>query len=182
LKDLFSWWDDLLLRMLQLDEYCEEFVQPKSLWISGLFNPMSFLTAITQVTARTKGLALDDMTLKSDVTNVKDPKEITELPEEGAYIHGFFLEGAAWEMGRGSEQGYLTDMVLKDLHPELPVMHVTSITRQEQVKEGMYECPVYVTSLRGATYTFTAYLKMESEDFDEKIWILAGVALLMAPE
>jgi len=135
-----------------------------------------------QVTARTKGLALDDMTLKSDVTNTKDPKEIAELPEEGAFIHGFFLEGAGWEMGRGSEQGYLTDMILKDLHPELPVMHVTAILRQEQVKEGMYECPVYVTSARGATYTFTAYLKMESEEFDEKIWILAGVALLMAPE
>jgi dynein heavy chain, axonemal len=182
MKDLIGWWDDLLLRMLQLDEYQEEFIQPKSLWISGLFNPMSFLTAIMQVTSRIKGLALDDMTLKSDVTNTKDPKDIAELPEDGAYVHGFFLEGAGWEMGRGSEQGYLTDMILKDLHPELPVMHVTSITRQEQVKEGLYECPVYVTTMRGGTYTFTAYLKMESEEFDEKIWILAGVALLMSPE
>ena len=73
-------------------------------------------------------------------------------------------------------------MILKDLHPELPVMHVLSITRAEQVKVGMYECPVYVTSLRGGTYTFTAYLKMESEDTDAKNWILAGVALLMSPE
>jgi dynein heavy chain len=69
------------------------------------------------------------MTLKSDVTNTKDYHEIAELPEDGAFIHGFFLEGAGWEMGRGSEQGYLTDMILKDLHPELPVMHVTAITR-----------------------------------------------------
>ena len=169
--------------MLQLDEYCEEFVQPKSLWISGLFNPMSFLTAIMQVTSRQKGLALDDMTLKSDVTNVRDPKEIPEVAEDGAYVHGFFLEGAAWELGRGSEQGYLTDMVLKDLHPELPVMLVTAVTRQENSKVGLYECPVYVTSARGGTYTFTAHLKMESEE--EKLvlqWILAGVALLMAAE
>lgn len=183
LKDLLGWWDDLLLRMLQLDEYCEEFVQPKSLWISGLFNPMSFLTAIMQVTSRQKGLALDDMTLKSDVTNTRDPKEIAEVAEDGAYVHGFFLEGAAWELGRGSEQGYLTDMVLKDLHPELPVMLVTAVTRQEHSKVGLYECPVYVTSARGGTYTFTAHLKMESEE--EKLvlqWILAGVALLMAAE
>ena len=94
MKDLIGWWDDLLMRMLQLDEYQEEFIQPKSLWISGLFNPMSFLTAIMQVTSRIKGLALDDMTLKSDVTNTKDPKDIAELPEDGAYVHGFFLEGA----------------------------------------------------------------------------------------
>jgi len=122
------------------------------------------------------------MTLKSDVTNTKDPKDIPELAEDGAYIHGFFLEGAGWELGRGSEQGYLTDMVLKDLHPELPVMLVTAVTRAEIVKVGMYECPVYVTTARGGTYTFTANLKMESEESDEKLWILAGVALLMSAE
>jgi len=46
LKDLPTWYDDLLLRIQQLNEYSEDLVPPKSLWISGLFNPMSFLTAI----------------------------------------------------------------------------------------------------------------------------------------
>lgn len=62
------------------------------------------------------------MCLKTDVLNYKDPEEINEPAEIGAYIHGFFLEGAAWEMGRAGEQGYLTDQVLKDLHPILPIM------------------------------------------------------------
>lgn len=171
-----------MLRIKQLSEYSEELVVPRSLWISGLFNPMSFLTAIKQVTSRAKGLALDDMTLKTDVTNTKDYRDVLESAEDGAFVHGFFLEGAGWELGRGAEQGYLTDMILKDLHPELPVMHVTAIDRKDVVKEGMYECPVYVTTMRGPTYTFTALLKMESDEFDEKVWILAGVALLMAPE
>lgn len=122
------------------------------------------------------------MTLKTDVLNIRDHRDIQDNAEEGAYVHGFFLEGAAWELGRGNEQGYLTDMVLKDLHPELPVMHVTSIDRKNVVKEGMYECPVYLTTMRGPTYTFPALLKMESDEFDDKIWILAGVALLMSPE
>jgi dynein heavy chain len=126
-KSLLMWWEDLLLRIVQLEEYAEDLTTPVSLWISGLFNPMSFLTAIMQVTARATGLPLDDMTLKTDVTNIKDPKEITEAATVGAYIHGFFLEGAGWESGRGTEQGYLTDMILKELHPELPVVHVTSI-------------------------------------------------------
>jgi dynein heavy chain len=52
LKDLAVWFDDLLLRIQQLTDYGEELIVPKSLWISGLFNPMSFLTAIMQVTAR----------------------------------------------------------------------------------------------------------------------------------
>lgn len=73
LKDLVMWFDDLLLRITQLVSYSEEMIVPNSLWISGLFNPMSFLTAIMQVTARSKGLALDDMVLKTDVLNIKDP-------------------------------------------------------------------------------------------------------------
>jgi len=158
-------------------------INPKSLWIPGLFNPMSFLTAIKQITARKKGLALDDMCLKTDVLNIRDYKEIQELPEDGAYVHGFFLEGAGWEMGRGAEQGYLTDMILKDLHPELPVMHVTAITRSEQVSAGFYECPVYRTTMRGPTYVFTAQLQMESDEGDlSTTWVLAGTALLMSPE
>jgi len=46
----------------------------------------------------------------------------------------------------------------------------------------MYECPVYTTSMRGATIVFTSNLQMESEDTDPHKWILAGVALLMQPE
>jgi len=52
LKDLLSWWEDLLMRIAQLEEYQDELIPPKSLWISGMFNPMSFLTAIMQATAR----------------------------------------------------------------------------------------------------------------------------------
>jgi len=36
--------------------------------------------------------------------------------------------------------------------------------------------------MRGATYVFTAKLKMESDEYDYRLWILAGVALIMAPE
>jgi len=36
--------------------------------------------------------------------------------------------------------------------------------------------------MRGGTYVFLAKLKMESEEYDSKLWVLAGVAILMAPE
>lgn len=50
------------------------------------------------------------MCLVTEVTNSKEKSEFPEFPENGAYVNGFFLEGAAWEAGRGGEQGYLTDM------------------------------------------------------------------------
>lgn len=143
---------------------------------------MSFLTAVMQVTARANNLPLDDMYLRIDVLNTKDVAEFPQAAEVGAYINGFFLEGAGWEYGRNGEQGYLTDMVLKDLHPELPVVHVTAIRRQERKTVGMYTCPVYVTSMRGPTFVFPADLQMESEESDPNKWILAGCALLLNPE
>jgi len=46
-----------------LAEYQAELAPPKSLWIAGLFNPMSFITAIKQITARKSGISLDNMAL-----------------------------------------------------------------------------------------------------------------------
>jgi dynein heavy chain len=182
-KSLLDWFIDLLLRITQLTNWSTDLITPKSLWIPGLFNPMSFLTAIMQVTARQNNLPLDDMTLRTDVTNTRSYEDLPGPAESGSYVHGFFLEGAGWEMGRGGEQGYLADMILKELHPEVPVIHVTSIRMQERrTAKGNYECPVYVTSMRGPTIVFTAYLKMESEESDPNKWILAGAALLMSPE
>jgi len=73
-------------------------------------------------------------------------------------------------------------MVPKELSPELPVMHVTAIEQKLQESLGFYDCPVYVTSMRGATFVFTAKLKMESDEYDHRLWVLSGAALLMAPE
>jgi len=143
---------------------------------------MSYLTAIKQVTARNGNRPLDEMELKCEVLNTKNIADLPVFAETGAYINGFYLEGAAWECGRGGEQGYLTEMVLKELHPELPIMHVTAVERKDFTRVGMYNCPVYVTTMRGPTCVFTACLKMESEDSTETKWILAGCALLMAPE
>ena len=155
---------------------------PPSLWISGLFNPMSFLTAVMQVTARANGLALDEMTLQTTVLNERNPEAFEAQPEVGAYVHGFFSQGASWEMGRGAEQGNLMEMIPKELYPELPVVHVTAVLKADLKKVGFYECPSYVTSARGGTYIFTAWLKMESDEADPRKWVLAGVALILQPE
>jgi dynein heavy chain len=181
-KPLLDWFQDMRERHAQLVGWSELLETPPVVWISALFNPMSYLTAIMQVTARAAQLPLDDMCLVTDVTNSKERTDYPEFAPEGAYINGFFLEGAGWEPGRGGEQGYLTEMQLKDLHPIVPVVHVTAVRRSERKTKGYYECPVYTTSARGATFVFTSWLQMESEDSDAHRWILAGVALLMAPE
>lgn len=73
-------------------------------------------------------------------------------------------------------------MIPKELAPELPVMHVTAVLREELKQVGYYRCPAYVTTARGATIIFTAWLKMESEEADPRKWVLSGVALVLQPE
>jgi len=66
-KSLTDWFGNMLERVTQLVNWAETMETPPVLWISGLFNPMSFLTAVMQVTARANNLPLDDMFLKTDV-------------------------------------------------------------------------------------------------------------------
>lgn len=60
---------------------------------------MSFVTAIMQFIARQKGLPLDNMAIYTDVTFLKGSEEVQKSAEIGAYVHGVYLEGAAWEFG-----------------------------------------------------------------------------------
>lgn len=39
------------------------------------------------------------MAIQTDVTYMKGPEEVVKAAEVGAYIHGLYLEGAAWELG-----------------------------------------------------------------------------------
>jgi dynein heavy chain len=182
LKPLNAWMADLSSRASQLMEWTTSLKAPKSVWIAGLFNPMSYLTAVMQVTARMHSLPLDQMTLRCTFTNWRDPKAPDmNPPTNGVYIHGLFMEGASWEDGKGDEEGYICESKPKVLHPTMPVVNVIAVPNSEMDWANMYKCPVYVTSARGPTYIFTANVRMEPDDQDSK-WILAGAALLLTDD
>merc|ERR1712176_1373994 len=80
LKALGAWFADLLQRVEQLVTWtAERGGLLKSIWIPGLFNPMSCLTAVMQVTARDRGLPLDHMTNRTTFLNTKDFSDILSL-------------------------------------------------------------------------------------------------------
>merc|ERR1712223_2214813 len=168
---LSNWYADLLLRIKELESWTSDFSLPSSVWLSGFFNPQSFLTAIMQSTARKNELPLDKMSLTCEVTK-KFPGESMQVPREGAYVHGLFIEGARWCTVIGS----ITDSYLKELHPMMPIMYIKAITQDKQEQRNLYECPVYKTRQRGPTYIWTFNLKTKEK---ASKWILAGVALLL---
>ncbi|CAH1986860.1 unnamed protein product [Acanthoscelides obtectus] len=171
LLGLTSWFVDLLLRIRELETWSTDFVLPASVWLGGFFNPQSLLTAIMQSTARRNELPLDKMCLQCDVTK-KQKEDFTSAPRDGAYIHGLHMEGAKWDV----QAGIIMDSRLKELFPAMPVIYVKAITQDKQDLRNMYQCPLYKTRTRGATYVWTFNLK--TKDKPAK-WTLAGVALLL---
>jgi dynein heavy chain len=177
LKPLATWFADLLERVKQLVEWTTILALLKSLWLSGLFNAMSFMTAVMQTTARANQLPLDYMTNRCKFSNTRDVLEIPGQPADGVYIHGLFMEGSGWEDGKGDEEGYITDSKMKDLHPYMPICNVYSVLLKDMDWNAMYHCPVFATAVRGATFIFQANVRMDPDD-NENRWVLAGAALL----
>jgi dynein heavy chain len=52
MKNLMSQFLDTMSRIHQLTSWSADLITPKSVWLPGLFNPTSYLTAVMQVTAR----------------------------------------------------------------------------------------------------------------------------------
>lgn len=174
MQPLSAWYGDLLQRIRELEAWVAEFALPAVVWMSGLFNPQSFLTAIMQTTARKNEWPLDRMVLTVDVMK-KAKDEFSGAPREGAYIHGLFMEGARWDTGTGMIQ----ESLLKDLTPAMPVIYIKAIPIDKRDMKGVYECPVYRTRQRGPTFVWTFNLKTKER---QQKWTLAGVCLLCSAE
>jgi dynein heavy chain len=172
LKSLPFWYEDLLKRYAQLDEWSTEMTVPKVVWLSGLFNPMSFLTAVMQTTSRRTQIPLDKICLQTEVLK-KYSQDISSAPNNGSYISGLYLEGAGWDI----KSGVLRESNLKEMCVEMPVIHVKAVPIDKRDLKSIYECPVYITSERGPTFVFTAQLKTKHEPSK---WVLAGVALKLS--
>uniref|UniRef100_A0A671UN02 Dynein axonemal heavy chain 11 n=1 Tax=Sparus aurata TaxID=8175 RepID=A0A671UN02_SPAAU len=156
----------------ELDSWTQDLVLPAVVWLSGLFNPQSFLTAVLQSIARKNQWPLDKMTLTVDITK-KTKDDFGHPPREGAYIHGLFMEGARWD----TQSGLISEAVLRDLTPAMPVLYIRAVPAEEQELRSTYECPVYRMKQRGPTYVWTLHLRTKQPPAK---WIVAGVVLLLS--
>ncbi|KAM4626866.1 dynein axonemal heavy chain 11-like [Discoglossus pictus] len=169
---LAQWYVDLLLRCRELDTWIQDLSLPSVVWISGFFNPQSFLTAVMQSLARKNEWPLDKMHLTVDIMK-KYKEEFSQPAREGAYIYGLYLEGARWDV----QCGHIAEARVKAPTPVMPVIFVRAIPNDRQETRNIYECPVYKTKLRGSTYIWAFHLKTKERPSK---WILAGVALLLS--
>lgn len=86
--------------------------------ISRFFNPQSFLTAIMQVIGRIKQFELNRLYIQTEVTK-KTIEEVEGPAKEGAYVYGFILEGARWDI----QLGQIEESIPKQMFCDLPVVY-----------------------------------------------------------
>jgi dynein heavy chain len=185
LKSLGAWFQDALLRAAQLSKWtegsaCPSKTVPISIWISGLFNPMAYITAVLQVTARKEEQPLDQMEVWTDITDVVDPESLSEYSADGMYIHGLCMEGARWD----TKKGMIADSIPKELHPRLPVVRIRAVMYADVDKTGIFDCPVYITTKRGDSPPFGVYCFIATLKTNQPVnkWILAGAAIMMSDD
>lgn len=112
-------------------------------------------------------------------------EEVTEAPEDGAYVRGFFLEGARWDRA----QGMLADQLPRQLSDAMPIVLLSPCNqdnpRFEEAKVRCYDCPVYKTSMRRGTLSTTGHstnyvMSMHLETNKQtRFWVNRGVAAVL---
>lgn len=75
--------------------------------------------------------------------------ELTELPADGSYIRGLFLEGCRWDYNRH----LLGESRPKELYVNMPVIWLIPVANRKPPDQGIYECPVYKTLTRAGTFS-----------------------------
>jgi dynein heavy chain len=172
LRPLKGWLYNLQLRVNQLGEWVGNPMEPPRVtWLSGLINPQSFLTAISQQTAQRNSLELDKLVIQTEITK-RAVEEVEGASRDGCFVTGLYLDGARWD----TSSGQLQNSKPREMFFPMPVINCRAIAAEKLETKGYYMCPVYKTEQRGPTYVFQAQLKSKSA---ADRWILAGVALIM---
>lgn len=110
----------------------------------------------------------------------KQETHMENKPDDGAYVKGFFLEGARWDR----EKMVIGESLPKILFDPLPIIWLRPGEMSKFLHENIYVCPVYKTSARRGTLSTTGHstnyvmpIELPS-DRPQKHWINRGVACL----
>lgn len=151
LKPLPSWVEDFMMRIEFMGKWLTE--GPRvSYWLSGFFFPQGFMTAVKQTYSRDYKIAVDTLRIGCEMTGL-DMKDIEDPPDNGAYVYGLFMEGGRFNRTALS----LEDSLPRQLLDVMPIIWLKPVITAEYHPTGVYECPLYKTSIRAGTLSTTGH-------------------------
>jgi len=188
LKPMTAYYKDLNARIDFFNKWYaggtpEKVEHPLAFWLSGMFFPQAFCTAVLQNYARKMKLAIDRINFHTKVFDQfeVDGSDITEPPEAGQYMWGGFLEGCRWD----DKKHVLAPSNPKQLFVPMPIVLFRPVL-DWTATPSRYPCPIYkVLSRRGTLSTtghstnFVRDMEVDT-DINPDDWIRAGVACFLA--
>lgn len=179
LKPLGSYMNDLLERLRVMGKWLDT-EPPIIFWLPGFFFTTAFLTGCKQNFSRKFTIPIDAIDFDFEFFSDPSCEACQVRPENGAYCHGLFFDGAKWD----PKKNILADPEPKVLFSEAPVIWMKPCEKDKLSVYDHYNCPVYKTSERwgilattGHSTNFVMYIRIPS-DRAQKLWIMAGIALL----
>ncbi|EGR30170.1 hypothetical protein IMG5_139330 [Ichthyophthirius multifiliis] len=181
LKNLSSWFDDLIKRTdffrnwLLADNY------PKTFWLPAFFFPQGFLTSILQNYARQNKIAIDCLNFQFKYSKYIESEQIMDKSQNGAFIYGLFIEGCQFDVSKGC----LEDSAPGVMYTQVPIIEFVPQENYKSKHED-YKMPVYKTLLRAGTLSTTGHSTNFIIGIDTptkkkpEYWILKGAALACA--
>lgn len=186
LKPLASWVKDLYAKVGFMRRWLVG-GPPTVFWLSGFFFPQGFMTGALQNHSRKYQIAIDTLNYAFDITHDMEDGDITEKPEDGVYVRGLFMQGAAWD----GEAEVMVESRPGEIFTVMPIIHFVPAVKNAnpfgpplKPTPGIYSCPVYKTSVRAGQLSTTGMSTnfVVAVDFPtvcpDTWWTLKGVACL----
>ena len=178
IKPLASWYQDLKARYEFFEVWAQK-TYPFVYNISYFMYPTGFTTSILQKFSRKPGSPSIDR-LEFEFNPIPKPaSDISDIPPNGSYIQGLFLEGAKWN----NEKQQLMEPEVMELICPMPVFFFKCIPKRLKPPTGIYECPCYYYPIRQgliAKDSFMMRIDLKTGDQQPEFWIKRGTALLMS--
>lgn len=178
LKPLANWYDDMRARYEYFATWGQKGI-PFTFWIGAFTYPTGFTTALLQRFSRKASGAPIDRLEFDFIPVPKEPREITEHPKDGAFVSRLYLEGAKWDL----EKGTLCEPDVMELACPMPIVHFKPIQKRTKPPAGVYECPCYYYPKRQGTTTMESWMlrvDVKTGDYPPEFWVKRGAAILMS--
>ncbi|CAK0820955.1 unnamed protein product, partial [Prorocentrum cordatum] len=151
LKPLFSWFEDMILRVDFFREWIDNGV-PDAYWISAFYFPQGFLTSVLQGYSRSKTIPVDQLSFEFNMEDTDDAGELEGAPDAGIYVHGLFMDGAAWDF----DEMVMADQEFGVMYVRAPVINFIPY-QDKQRNDEKFLMPIYKTSVRAGTLSTTGH-------------------------
>ena len=173
-ENLTDYIDNLLKRASFIQNWFNQRC-PKIIWFDALFHPKMFLLAILLTFSKKYNISIEEIGFDFEI---ETKEEIDEESDDAYLICGLHLCGGRWDL----KKSVLVENFTNEIWQNMPPIRLKCLRNKKDIDQ-IYECPVYVTSIKhtdtdmkfsSKNYIISIPLKT---DLSVTHWIKCGTAL-----